>query len=131
MHVERLSVWSLVRLSIFFFKCLKSVAGTVCLKCPSCSMVKTDVCHSRFFFGLVCTFFFFFFFFFTAALFHNCFLCAAENPDSELIARTPLPDGTVEEVYKYTPDDDTPIVVRNPLDVLEKVEVSSLCCCVD
>ena len=75
--------------------------------------------------------YFFFFFFFTAALFHNCFLCAAENPDSELIARTPLPDGTVEEVYKYTPDDDTPIVVRNPLDVLEKVEVSSLCCCVD
>ena len=88
-----------------------------------------DRCMSLpFLFCLVCTSFFYFF---TAALFHNCFLCAAENPDSELIARTPLPDGTVEEVYKYTPQDDTPIVVRNPLDVLEKVEVSSLCCCVD
>ena len=68
---------------------------------------------------------------FATDLFHNCFLCAAENPDSELIARTPLPDGTVEEVYKYTPEDDTPIVVKNPLDVLEKVEVSSLSCCLD
>ena len=67
---------------------------------------------------------------FSTNLFRICFLCAVENPDAELIARTPLPDGTVEEVYKYTPDDDTPIVVKNPLDVLEKVEVCSFCCCV-
>lgn len=60
---------------------------------------------------------------------HNLFLCAADNPDAELIARIPLPDDTFEEVYKYTPDDDTLIVVDNPLDVLEKVEVSSLACC--
>jgi len=57
------------------------------------------------------------------------FLYAADNPNAELIAKLPLPDGTVEEVYKYTPVDDTPIVVDNPLDVLEKVEVSSLICC--
>ena len=61
--------------------------------------------------------------------FHNWFLYAADNPNAELIAKLPLPDGTVEEVYKYTPVDDTPIVVDNPLDVLEKVEVSSLICC--
>ena len=57
------------------------------------------------------------------------FLYAADNPNAELIAKLPLPDGTVEEVYKYTPVDDTPIVVDNPLDVLEQVEVSSLICC--
>ena len=73
MHVERLSVWSLVRLSIFFLNCLKSVAGTVCLKCPSCSKVKTDVCHSRFFFGLVCNFFFFSFFFLLQLYFTTAF----------------------------------------------------------
>ena len=61
--------------------------------------------------------------------FHNWFLYAADNPNAELIAKLPLPDGTVEEVYKYTPVDDTPIVVDNPLDVLEKVEVSSIFCC--
>lgn len=60
---------------------------------------------------------------------HNLFLCAADNPDAELIARIPLPDDTFEEVYKYTPDDDTLIVVDNPLDVLEQVAVSSLACC--
>ena len=69
--------------------------------------------------------------FFITDSFLNWILCAAENPNSELIARTPLPDGTVEEVYKYTPEDDTPIVVKNPLDVLEKVEVSSLSYCLD
>ena len=61
--------------------------------------------------------------------FYNWFLYVADNPNAELIAKLPLPDGTVEEVYKYTPVDDTPIVVDNPLDVLEKVEVSSLICC--
>ena len=69
--------------------------------------------------------------FFITDSFLNWILCAAENPDSELIARTPLPDGTIEEVYKYIPEDDTPIVVKNPLDVLEKVEVSNLSCCLD
>ena len=46
MHVERLSVWSLVRLSIL----LREECGRYCLcEMPFiCNMVKTDVCHSLF-----------------------------------------------------------------------------------
>ncbi|XP_070204533.1 mucin-2-like isoform X2 [Littorina saxatilis] len=43
-----------------------------------------------------------------------------EDPDAEVIAELPRPDGQVDKVYKVTPKDDTPIKVTDPRDVLEQ-----------